>query len=93
MMKEWFLALIAAFGLGGCAGLTQFPAVANDYDAALRGVGEKRGLDTEYATTLDRIYGKDPVNQTGGEQRRRRERRHRLSSRLAPRNRNESEMR
>jgi hypothetical protein len=55
MMKGRLLALIVTFGLGGCAGLTQFPEVTNDYDAALR------GLDADYATTLDRIYGKNPV--------------------------------
>lgn len=59
MMKRWFFVLIATFGLGGCAGLMQFPAVTNNYDATLR------DLDTDYATTLDRIYGKDPINQTG----------------------------
>lgn len=59
MMKGWFLALIAALSLGGCVGLRQFPAVTNNYDAALR------SLDTDYATTLDLIYGKYPVNQTG----------------------------
>jgi len=61
MMKRWFFALIVAFGLGGCVGLTQFPAVTNSDGAALR------GLDADYATTLDRIYGSDPVHQTGVE--------------------------
>jgi hypothetical protein len=55
MIKEWLLALIVTFGLGGCAGLTQFPEVTKNYDVALR------DLDADYATTLDRIYGKNVV--------------------------------
>ncbi len=55
MKKGWLLALIVTFGLGGCAGLTQFPEVTNDYGKALR------DLDADYATTLDRIYGKNGV--------------------------------
>ena len=57
MTKGWFLALIVAFGLGGCAGLRQFPEVTQDPDAALR------GLDADYAATLDLIYGKDAMPQ------------------------------
>lgn len=58
MKKGLLLALIVAFGLGGCAGLTQFPEVARDYDTALR------GLDADYASALDLIYGKEVVPAT-----------------------------
>jgi hypothetical protein len=53
MTKGWLLALIITFGLGGCAGLTQFPTVERDYNASLR------GLDADYAATLDTLYGPD----------------------------------
>jgi hypothetical protein len=55
MTRGWLLAVIAAFGLVGCAGLRQFPEVAKDYDTVLR------SLDADYAATLDLIYGKDAV--------------------------------
>ena len=55
MMMGRLLALIITFWLCGCAGLTQFPEVTNDYDLALR------SLDADYATALGRIYGKNPV--------------------------------
>ena len=55
MTKVLLLALMVAFGLGGCAGLRQFPEVTKDYNAALR------ELDADYAATVDRIYGKDRV--------------------------------
>lgn len=57
MKKVWFLVLIAAIGLGGCAGLTQFPEVPKDYNTALL------ELDTDYATTLRQISGADTVEQ------------------------------
>ena len=54
MTKGLLLALIVAFGLGGCAGLAQFPEVTNNYDKELR------DLDNDYAATLARIYGPPP---------------------------------
>ena len=54
MTKGLLLTLIVAFGLGGCAGLAQFPEVTNNYDKALR------DLDNDYAATLARIYGPFP---------------------------------
>jgi hypothetical protein len=51
MTKGWLMAVIAAFGLVGCAGLRQFPEVSQDYDKALS------GLDTEYAGAIEQIYG------------------------------------
>ena len=59
MMKRLLLALIVAVGLGGCAGLTQFPMVTKDYNQALR------DLDADYATTVNRIYGSDSIEGTG----------------------------
>jgi hypothetical protein len=59
MMKRLLLALIVAFGLGGCAGLTQFPVVTKDYNQALR------DLDADYAVTVNRIYGPDLIEGTG----------------------------
>lgn len=56
MTKGLLLALIFAIGLGGCAGLRQFPEVTKAYDVALR------DLDADYATTVDQIYGKNPVD-------------------------------
>ena len=58
MTKGLLLALIVAFGLGGCAGLTQFPTVPNNYDQALR------DLDNDYAATVARIYGPPPEKGT-----------------------------
>lgn len=57
-----YLHLLLFLSLGlpsifGCAGLTQFPAAPKDYNVALN------DLDAEYATTLDRIYGKNPTEQ------------------------------
>jgi len=59
MMKRLLLALIVAFGLGGCAGLTQFPVVTKDYNQALR------DLDADYAVAVNRIYGPDIIEGTG----------------------------
>ncbi len=50
MTKGWLLALIAAFGLVGCAGLRQFPEVAQNHNAALD------SLDKDYADALKEIY-------------------------------------
>lgn len=58
-MKRLLLALIVAFGLGGCAGLTQFPVVTKDYNQALH------DLDADYAVTVNRIYGPDLIEGTG----------------------------
>jgi len=64
LVARWwrYLRLLLFLSLGlplifGCAGLTQFPAVPNDYNVAL---GD---LDANYATTLDQIYGKNPTEQ------------------------------
>ncbi len=59
MTKGLLLALIVAFGLAGCTGLTQFPQVTKDYDTALR------DLDADYARTVNRIYGPALVDRTG----------------------------
>jgi hypothetical protein len=59
MTKGWVLALIAAFGLAGCAGLRQFPEVTNDHEAALV------ELDKDYAVAVEQVYGrKDAPNTT-----------------------------
>jgi len=64
LVARWwrYLRLLLFLSLGlplifGCAGLTQFPAVPNDYNVALS------DLDANYATTLDQIYGKNPTEQ------------------------------
>lgn len=59
MTKRLLLALIVVFGLGGCAGLKQFPDVTTDFNKALR------DLDADYAMTVNLIYGPDPLNRTG----------------------------
>ena len=56
MMKGWLLTLIAAFGLAGCAGLRQFPEVAQDHNAALV------NLDKDYANALKEIYSLPSVD-------------------------------
>jgi hypothetical protein len=56
MTKAWLLVLIVAFGLSGCAGLRQFPEVAQDHNAALA------TLDKDYADALKEIYGLSSAN-------------------------------
>jgi hypothetical protein len=57
MTKGWLVAMIAAFGVVGCAGLRQFPEVTQDHNAALA------NLDKDYSDAVEKIYGtKDSPN-------------------------------
>jgi len=51
MSNCWLLAVIILLGLGGCAGLRQFPDAPPNPAKALE------GIDAEYKKSLDEIYG------------------------------------
>jgi hypothetical protein len=53
MKNGWLLAVIVALGLGGCAGLRQFPEVSQNPEKALH------DLDAGYENALVQIYGSD----------------------------------